>query len=98
MAYIDRDDLGIGKCNPDVFEDKGYAKGWNAAIEIIQNALAANVRQVVLCKDCIHRNEEMTNMNGYHRCDRCGWQDLDNRIYMPDDGFCSYGTKKKLKS
>lgn len=50
--YIDIDSLGIGKCNPDVFEDKGYAKGWNAAIDIVQNAPAADVRPVVLCKDC----------------------------------------------
>lgn len=35
---IDLDALGIGKCNPDVFNDKGYAKGWNSAIEILQNA------------------------------------------------------------
>ena len=41
--YIEREALGIGKCNPDVFEDKGYAKGWNAAIDIIQNAPAADV-------------------------------------------------------
>ena len=50
--YISREALGIGLCNPDVFEDKGYAKGWNAAIEIIQNAPAADVREVVLCRDC----------------------------------------------
>jgi hypothetical protein len=45
--YIERDKLGICKCNPEVFEDKGYAKGWNAAIDIIQSAPAADVRPVV---------------------------------------------------
>ena len=45
--YINVDDLGIGKCNPNVFEDKGYAKGWNAAIDIIEKAPAADVRPVV---------------------------------------------------
>ena len=45
--YIERDSIGIGKCNPDIFEDKGYAKGWNSAIDIIQNAPAADVRSVV---------------------------------------------------
>lgn len=44
--YIDREALGIGKCNPEVFEDKGYANGWNAAIEIILSAPAADVRPV----------------------------------------------------
>ena len=41
--YIDRKALGIGKCNTDVFENKGYAEGWNSAIEIIENAPAADV-------------------------------------------------------
>lgn len=45
--YIEREKLGIGRCNPDVFVDKGYAKGWNAAIDIIQSAPAADVRPVV---------------------------------------------------
>ena len=45
--YIEREKLGIGRCNPKVFEDKGYAKGWNAAIDIIQSAPTADVRPVV---------------------------------------------------
>lgn len=52
--YIDRKALGIGKCNPDVFENKGYAEGWNSAIEIIESAPAADVVDVVRCKDCKH--------------------------------------------
>ena len=36
--YICIEDLGIGMCNPDVFEDKGYAKGWNAAVKLIESA------------------------------------------------------------
>ena len=69
--YIEREVLGIGKCNPDVFEDKGYAKGWNAAIDIIQNAPAADVRPVVKAswkridfKPCGHDYE----------CSACGWK------------------------
>ena len=46
VGYIDRQALGIGKCNPDVFENKGYAEGWNSAIEIIENAPAADVAPV----------------------------------------------------
>ena len=44
--YIDRKALGISKCNPDVFENKGYAEGWNSAIEIIENAPDADVAEV----------------------------------------------------
>lgn len=31
--------LGIGRCNPEVFEDKSYAAGWNAVIEIMERAI-----------------------------------------------------------
>ena len=44
--YIDRKALGIGKCNPAVFEDKGYANGWNSAIEIIEEAPTVDVKPV----------------------------------------------------
>ena len=44
--YIERNKLGIGRCNPEVFENKGYADGWNAAIDIIQSAPAADVQEV----------------------------------------------------
>lgn len=42
--FIDRQALGIGKCNPKVFENKAYAEGWNSAISIIESAPAADVR------------------------------------------------------
>lgn len=35
---IDADALGIGKANPDCFEEKAYARRWNTAIEIIEAA------------------------------------------------------------
>ena len=35
--YIDADKIGIGFANPDVFENKPYAEGWNSAVEIIMN-------------------------------------------------------------
>ena len=44
--YIDVEALGIGKANPDAFEDAEYAHGWNAAIEIIEAAPAADVAEV----------------------------------------------------
>lgn len=30
--------LGIGYANPDVFENKAYAEGWNSAVKIIKEA------------------------------------------------------------
>jgi len=43
---ISRSALGIGKCKPEVFENKAYADGWNSAIAVIENAPA--VAAVVL--------------------------------------------------
>lgn len=44
--YIDRAALGIGLCNRDVFENKGYADGWNAAVKILKEASAADVQEI----------------------------------------------------
>lgn len=44
--YIDRAALGIGLCNRDVFENKGYADGWNAAVKILKEAPAADVQEI----------------------------------------------------
>lgn len=40
--FIDRQSLGIGKCDPKVFENKAYAEDWNSAISIIESAPAAD--------------------------------------------------------
>ena len=80
--YIDRKALGIGKCNPDVFENKGYAEGWNSAIEIIENAPAADVVEVVRCKDCKHWCEPA-----------CQIKVSQHGLYSDD--FCSYGERKE---
>lgn len=44
--YIDAAALGIGKANRDVFENKSYADGWNAAIDIIESAPTVDVKEV----------------------------------------------------
>lgn len=44
--YIDRAALGIGLCNRDIFENKGYADGWNAAVKILKEAPAADVQEI----------------------------------------------------
>ena len=37
--FVDIDALGIGPANPDVFRDRAYANGWNAAIKMLDNCL-----------------------------------------------------------
>jgi hypothetical protein len=44
--YINITELGVGKCNPDLFNDKGYAEGWNTAIDIIEKTPTAEVQPV----------------------------------------------------
>ena len=54
---------------------------------------AADLEPVVRCRDCIHLSG-VTNGGTFFRCDRYDkWQDESQRVYMPLDGFCSYGQK-----
>lgn len=76
--YIEREALGIGKCNPDVFENKAYADGWNSAIEIIENAPAADAAPVRHGKwNKSKGNEELTAHGFVHPdkyiCSCCNW-------------------------
>ena len=95
--YIDRDSIGICRCNPDVFEDKGYAKGWNAAIDIIQNAPAADVRPVVRCAECVYAYPwgleiKCTKHSGH--ADKFG-EDASYQEYHSKHWFCADGEERK---
>lgn len=63
--YIDRAKLGIGECNREIFENKSYADGWNAAIKILQEAPAADVAEVR------HGEWQITEYD-YYDCSVCG--------------------------
>lgn len=41
--YIDVEALGIGIARAEIFANPEFARGWNNAIEIINNAPAADV-------------------------------------------------------
>lgn len=50
---------------------------------------AADVRPVVLCKDCSHRDPED------HKCD-CGQLERAGCVFpVDDDYFCAYGEKRE---
>ena len=80
--YIDREQLGIGYADREVFENKGYADGWNAAIDIINKAPVANVAEVkrgkwiadddgiVICSECGEEHDWDDFRPPY--CDMCG--------------------------
>lgn len=44
--YIDADALGIRKEKREIFNNKAYADGWNAAIDIVLSAPVVDVEEV----------------------------------------------------
>ena len=91
--YIDRIALGIGFCNPEIFESKEYARGWNSAIKIIENAPTADVVEVIRCKDCMYY-EDICGYDCFHPKQEHGWNSEGGEcLNMNPDDFCSYGKK-----
>lgn len=88
--YIDRAALGIGLCNRDIFENKGYADGWNAAVKILKEAPAADVQE-------IKHGEWMKDDSDGCYCSVCKWYadyDYDyvtnNGLGNDDFNYCSH--------
>ena len=52
---------------------------------ILDEVPAADVREVVLCKDCRHRDPED------HKCDSGGMERQGCPFEVKDDYFCAYG-------
>ena len=63
--YIDRTALGIGYADPKAFINPAHADGWNTAIQIINEAPAADVAPVV------HSKWEICCDGYYPYCKRC---------------------------
>lgn len=72
--YIDRAALGIGLCNRDVFGNKSYADGWNAAVKILMKAPAVDVQEIKRgeWKLCYEDWRNGTSISHYHYCPNCG--------------------------
>ncbi len=96
--YIDRAALGIGLCNRDVFENKSYADGWNAAVKILMKAPAVDVQEVKhgewkLCY------EDWRRQIAGDECSACGFQHYGTCIshyhYCPHCGAKMDGGKTK---
>lgn len=78
--YIDRAALGIGSCNRDVFENKSYADGWNAAVKILMNAPAADVQEVK------HGEWIKDDSDGCY-CSACEWYADYDYDYVTNNGL-----------
>ena len=89
--YIDRAALGIGLCNRDVFvfENRGYADGWNAAVKILKEAPAADVQAVKHGKWKLCYEDWRMQIAG-DECSACGFQHYGTCIshyhYCPNCG------------
>lgn len=80
--YIDADALGIGKANREIFDNKAYADGWNAAIDIIVSAPTADVQEVRHGKWKFDRFD-----NAWCSvCHHCGSNDAEVSDYCPNCG------------
>lgn len=95
--YIDRAALGIGLCNRDVFENKGYADGWNAAVKILKEAPAADVQAVKHGKWKLCYEDWRMQIAG-DECSACGFQHYGTCIshyhYCPQCGAKMDGGKE----
>lgn len=58
-------------------------------VEALEDVPAADVVEVVRCKDCKHRNTPDCKM--WYQCVICG----DYHHWERDDYYCSYGVRKE---
>lgn len=86
FEYINRTALGIGYADPKVFIIPAYAVGWNAAIQLINEAPAADVAPVRHGK-WIFVNPP-TELVDWEECSACGYKNFNfSRFkYCPNCG------------
>lgn len=87
--YIDRTALGISYADPKAFINPAHAEGWNTAIQIINEAPAADVAPVVHGRWI--RFKEHDSCYVHMRCSECSayWSDpshADSFRYCPNCG------------
>lgn len=91
QRLIDANNLGVGKANPDAFERKDYAYGWNSALQAVTEAsptidpeTLTVVRQLreELDRVTAERDAAVEQLHGY--CFAC-------KHYTPyhNDGLCA---------
>ena len=86
LDLIDRQALGIGRCNPDAFplQNRGYVAGWNGVISLLEQAprvdavevvhgrwIAADYKPYIYCK-CSVCGRRITIGEKSNYCSNCG--------------------------
>ena len=87
---IDKDALGIGKANRDVFDVPEYADGWNSAVAIIEDAPTVDAVEVVHGKWHKRGNEKACSV-----CDFVYYSNNDEWNYCPNCGAKMDGKESK---
>lgn len=80
QRLIDANNLGVGKANPDAFERKDYAYGWNSALQAVTEASPTIdpeslpiVRQLreELARVTAERDAAVKQLSEVEDCDTC---------------------------
>lgn len=78
MRLIDANNLGVGKANPDAFDRKDYAAGWNSALQaVIESAPTMDPETLPIVKELREQLERVTAERDaavadcFGRCDTC---------------------------
>lgn len=89
MKLIDKDTLGVSRCNPDIFKVPGRAEGWNSLLDIVNSAPTIDPVEAAggcYCRECVN-NIPDGNGKPY-----CRWLEL----YIKDlNFFCRDGQRKE---
>ena len=72
--------------------DDAWEDGYFCALDQIRSIPAADVRPVVLCKDCTFFKPQQKSKRWSSTTPMCS---RSATIKMPPDGFCSFGEKRE---
>jgi hypothetical protein len=96
LDLIDRQALGIGRCNPDAFplQNRGYCAGWNGVVNLLEQAPRVDAVQVV---HGVWKYKQTNSLFLWHlECSVCG-QDYHTQVgynYCPNCGAKMDGVKE----
>ena len=82
--YIEREKLPPKK-ERGFFLDDDFNAGWNACLNKVNSIPAADVVEVVRCKDCFNRTKSGMCIQ---------WSRYEKIVNTPDYAFCSWGVKE----
>ena len=96
--YIDKDALmeTLKDAHKRLIETIGHTRhtiGFEGAMDYVEEAPAADVVEVVRCKDCKH-HEELLNNNDENVL--CWVHGLD--VIVDGNGYCNYGERKEQEN